>query len=506
MTTLIFSNNSYWENNFIINELFPENTRILFTDPVTFLEPNYYIENNVEIGNCCLIFSTNEITFDNILLISKFLKPLIILQLSDEDGRRHEYIQLASFTKLLVRQYFFQHYDYSKYENILYIPLGYKTTDCDYFLKKKNHSILSTERKYDWSFIGDPNKHDRSSMLLQLCTSTLNQYCMGNNISSTQMLDIYSDSIFVPNSRGNVTMDCFRTYEASACGSIPVIVGDRNELMSTYAQEQCPPWIFEENWKNAIHRCSELKKHPENLLKLQEQNLSWWKNRINHCKKVIADNLLIYSNYHVISSSKNKIQIVISRYNESLEWTQDLSNVVVCNKGLPIVENVYGHQIINNLKNVGREGHTIYSFIYDNYDNLCDYTLFLQGNPFDHSPNILYDIQELNRMETPPEFAFLAIYISDIFLGYDIFYPDLNCRLNFKKTYEEIFHQIPSSELMVKRFPFGSGAQFIVSKSKILSRSREFYKRIIDVLSHSSDPITGHIIERFHKIILCSDF
>ena len=36
----------------------------------------------------------------------------------------------------------------------------------------------------------------------------------------------------------------------------------------------------------------------------QEQNLSWWKNRINHCKKVIADNLLIYSNYHVISSRK----------------------------------------------------------------------------------------------------------------------------------------------------------------------------------------------------------
>ena len=504
MTTLIFSNNSYWENDFIINDLFPENTRILFATPSTFIDTGYYFENKVEIGNCCLVFSTNEITFKEMENISKIMKPIILVQLSDEDGRRHEYIELASFTKLLVRQYFFQHYDYSQYCNILYIPLGYQSTCNNYFLNK-NQPILSMERKYDWSFLGDPQKHDRLSVLHQLSISNLNRYCTGNQISAIQMLDIYSDSIFVPNCRGNVTMDCFRTYEASACGAIPVVVGNINELMITYAKEQCPPWIFSNNWSDAINRCCELKQNPEKLLKLQQQNISWWKKRVEHCKKIITHNLIKTCNSYELSYLNNKIQIVIARYNENLDWTKDLSNVVICNKGLPMVKDLYGHQIINGLKNVGREGHTIYSYIYDNYHTLHDYTVFLQGNPFDHCPEILDKLQELNYMELPPEFSFFAIYISDIFLGYDIFYPDLNCHLDFKNAYEEIFHEIPSKELMEKRFPFGSGAQFIVSKSNILSRSRDFYKRIIHMLSYSSNPIQGHIIERFHKIILSPD-
>ena len=513
MTTLIFSNSSYWENDFIINELFPENTRILFANPVTFIDPNYYIENKVEIGNCCLLFSTNEIDFTGISKISTILKPFIILQMSDEDGRREEYIRLASFTKLLVRQYHFKHYDYGKYNNnILYIPLGYKSTNNNYFItNQKKIEKLSTERKYDWSFIGDSNKHDRSAILHQLCVSKLNRYCMGNNISSIQMMDIYSDSIFVPNCRGNVTIDCFRTYEASACGAIPVVVGDICEMMETYSKENYPPWIFETNWKDAIHRCCCLVNNPELLLQYQRNNISWWKNRVNHCKTRILQNLIkdgnppMNSPYKNKKRNENKIQIVIARYKENLDWTQKLSNVFICNKGLPLKENMYGHQIINDLENVGREGHTIYSYIYDNYDNLSDYTIFLQGNPFDHCPEILNKLMGLNCMESPPDFEFLAVYISDIFLGYNIYYIDLKCYLNFIKAYKDIFHQNPSDEMISNRFPFGSGAQFIVSKSNILSRSRDFYKRIIDMLSYNSDPIEGHIIERFHKIILSSD-
>ena len=57
---------------------------------------------------------------------------------------------------------------------------------------------------------------------------------------------------------------------------------------------------------------------------------------------------------------------------------------------------------------------TFYSYIYDNYNNLSEYTLFLQGNPFDHYPEILDKIQEVTKMEKPPSFSFFAIYISDI--------------------------------------------------------------------------------------------
>jgi hypothetical protein len=48
---------------------------------------------------------------------------------------------------------------------------------------------------------------------------------------------------------------------------------------------------------------------------------------------------------------------------------------------------------------------------------------------------------------------------------------------------------------------FGAGAQFIVSKDKILKRPREFYENIVRMLDYSVDPLEGYDIERFHKYI-----
>ena len=66
--------------------------------------------------------------------------------------------------------------------------------------------------------------------------------------------------------------------------------------------------------------------------------------------------------------------IVVARYNENLEWTKNFLNVIVYNKGNPLSDD-FNHFALNN---VGREGHTYYKHIYDNYDNLTDYIIFLQ--------------------------------------------------------------------------------------------------------------------------------
>ena len=50
-------------------------------------------------------------------------------------------------------------------------------------------------------------------------------------------------------------------------------------------------------------------------------------------------------------------------------------------------------------------------------------------------------------------------------------------------------------------FKFGSGAQFIVSKTKILQRPKEFYLKIVKMLENSINPIEGYVIERFHNLI-----
>ena len=97
--------------------------------------------------------------------------------------------------------------------------------------------------------------------------------------------------------------------------------------------------------------------------------------------------------------------IIVARYNENIKWTEQFSNVIVYNKGNKLNEDY--NEIV--LPNVGREGHTYYKYIYDNYENLGDYTIFLQGNPFDHSPNIISNLNNyVNNKELSIDFEFLS--------------------------------------------------------------------------------------------------
>ena len=69
------------------------------------------------------------------------------------------------------------------------------------------------------------------------------------------------------------------------------------------------------------------------------------------------------------------ICIVVARYNENLEWIKNFSNVIIYNKGDELTEDYNNYKQVK-LNNVGREGHTFYKHICDNYDNLADYTIF----------------------------------------------------------------------------------------------------------------------------------
>ncbi len=182
--------------------------------------------------------------------------------------------------------------------------------------------------------------------------------------------------------------------------------------------------------------------------------------------------------------------IVVARYNENLEWTKKFLNIIVYNKGDTLTDDF--NQIL--LNNVGREGHTYYKHIYDNYDNLADYTIFLQGNPFDHSPNIISNLNNyVNNKDLNIDFEFLSEKI-------------INCNLTgcsyhhglpLIETYEKLFGEKKKN----MEFQFGAGAQFIVSKKKILQRPKEFYLKIIEILDKNISPIEGYVIERFHKLI-----
>jgi len=102
--------------------------------------------------------------------------------------------------------------------------------------------------------------------------------------------------------------------------------------------------------------------------------------------------------------------IIVSRYNENIEWTKQFPNVLIYNKGDDLAEE---YPCIK-LPNVGREQHTYFKYIYDNYDNLEDYTVFLQGNPFDHTRDIVNKLHELiNNKELDINFMNLSDWVVD---------------------------------------------------------------------------------------------
>jgi hypothetical protein len=185
------------------------------------------------------------------------------------------------------------------------------------------------------------------------------------------------------------------------------------------------------------------------------------------------------------------VKIVVARYNESIEWTTQFNDVAIYNKGDKL-DGSYNEIL---LPNVGREGHTYYKYIHDNYDNLDDHTIFLQGNPFDHSPNIITNMKYIfdNMIHLKHNF----LYLSEQILECNLYECPHHKGIPIADVYIKIFGNISSNFT----FKFGAGAQFIVSKPCILQKPKSFYLKIVKLLEYSINPIEGFVIERFHPLI-----
>ena len=187
--------------------------------------------------------------------------------------------------------------------------------------------------------------------------------------------------------------------------------------------------------------------------------------------------------------------IIVARYNENVEWTKQFTNVIIYNKGNKL-DNDYNEVFLNN---VGREGHTYYKYICDNYEKLAEYTIFLQGRPFDHSPNIISNLTNLTKYINNKELSIDFEFLSEVIVHSSL---DIECSRhwqckNIHKNWNLIFGLIIDNQECI----FGAGAQFIVSKKKILKNTKEFYENIVKMLEYNIDPLEGHDIERFHKYI-----
>jgi len=202
-----------------------------------------------------------------------------------------------------------------------------------------------------------------------------------------------------------------------------------------------------------------------------------------------------------------KKHVVIAYYNENIDWVSNIdttyNEIYLYNKSDKKLSMEPKINIIN-LPNIGRESHTYLYHIINNYSNLPDECIFLQGYPFDHSvsPNDLFKIINSTNISTE-KFLLLTKYklslekkenltlIEHGFL-HKLWYNTHQLNSPIVKLCNELFPNFISTV-------FGPGALFLVNRENILKNSLYFYVKSLNILLNSSDltnPPEGHGFER----------
>ena len=285
-----------FEDDFIKYELFP-GFEINHIENSDFLSFDYWKQTNSEfIGKNIIVFSSNPTPYNIIEPIIKFMKPLIIVHLSDEHGTKPEYNFLANYTKLLLRQYDFPHYKTSAFSNIIQIPLGYNINIVSSSSINLTSFKKTREREFSWGFIGGVVwkhlvKWDRLNGIKTFHSILPDKSYCSSNIPTNELGKYYSNTIFSPSGRGNGSIECFRHYELGLFGVIPVVVGGDAEIYSTFTYPELPPWIFADTWENAANKCKYLLERPDEIDEIRENIRLWWKNLILYFRDKISEAL-----------------------------------------------------------------------------------------------------------------------------------------------------------------------------------------------------------------------
>jgi predicted O-methyltransferase YrrM len=295
MIKVLYIENAAWEYDFIINDILQN----IDKDVEKFNKNNFnslltrsdIIENNILVVN-------ENCKLDDIINVVKYIKPVVIFYLSDESGESPNTNILDNYTKLLFRQHNHKHYNYSK--NNHQLLLGYSTS----FLNGEKSSEIKPkkmiDRKINCSFIG-AGKSDRYHMANVFRNNMKNTNIMfvENSwdinklpISPQKCFEIYNNSIFVLNGRGNCSLDCFRIYEAIVAGAIPVIVGSVEEITTTFNyNNNLPPFVYDDTWEKVVIKCNELLNNYEKLQQIQDDLLVWWNKQVLFINELILKNI-----------------------------------------------------------------------------------------------------------------------------------------------------------------------------------------------------------------------
>ena len=209
-------------------------------------------------------------------------------------------------------------------------------------------------------------------------------------------------------------------------------------------------------------------------------------------------------------------ELVIALHQRDLEWLNSINKDVKITVYRKENHTSYpGDIYIPN--NVGRDVHTFFYHIVNNYDSLSDYTFFSQDYPFDHIEKYVEVIngdQEVwNTFSSQHRNEYWGYYNTTLVPNLDIT-PSTSFRgntLKCDKNGSPAHPNLPIEEIWDELFDvpcpdileFTPGAHFSISKNQIHLRSLDFYKKVLILLETKYD--APWVIERLEPYIFNPD-
>jgi hypothetical protein len=207
---------------------------------------------------------------------------------------------------------------------------------------------------------------------------------------------------------------------------------------------------------------------------------------------------------------RDDIRVIIARYREDVSWAEALGcDHVVYDKGGD------GGPNVRPLPNIGREAHTYFTHIVNEYDSLAPLNIFLQGDPFDHIDDrgratvetLRKQLEDVADRGMPFKgLAWFKLKSDRLGRPHDLRKPEIEGRwagwgrdIPVGDIFERIF-DAPMPREIICRAPTGN---FCVTGERIRTRPRAFYAfclRLIEADPHDENN-TGHAFERLWQHI-----
>ena len=188
----------------------------------------------------------------------------------------------------------------------------------------------------------------------------------------------------------------------------------------------------------------------------------------------------------------SSFDLVVARYQEDLAWLRRVPPAFrrwVYDKGGGTPQAV-------PLPNVGREAHTYLHHITTHYDDLASLTVFVQGKPFDHAPDLHHRLRAWDSgAETVADFRWLGFLVDeDDATGSRLFQKWSKNPESHPLDLCGFWSALFGAEPCPASFVFFGGGQFAVTRATLHRRPRSFYEAALAV--SGSFPDAAHCFER----------